>query len=1452
MEDEALASPREHRESIVLDPEEIIDSLESKMFQLAQDVATTEMPDEELTTKLNMIAETLEDVETSFRKERTAPYRRDGHLIGNLLQILEQQDEFYSVLESKLSELTDPRVKAAACRLLLATVPVNSRFIVRMLYEEEILERMCEYATDTDPPLRCYATGLLAIGLRDRSVADIVVNKETSLKFLKRMRLYASKLETERQAAVKYMQEHIRSASSSKQRRGAAPSSTNGIARVTSTPARPDRGQKRRFAELSTTRSNSQDSHRSNDRETSSDGLGTSSQPDLSESSQAAPSADDQLPAGDQSRIVGDTELLAFEPDPDRHEEDLQKLVMLELLYTLDCIGLMGEYLELFAPALKEDIVGSIVTFLHSKNPTVLSHTMKLTSHFLAHKKFCFSLIDVGGVDLIFATAKTHNSSGQPGLLDRSLSMCLHGLASSSVVIERILAVDSEALLSASFALLSSPNDRARQNAVVFFGLTLCFKVVLDYFEKSDGLYTLLNIIRAGNNPKSAVQRQLSHDACLCLRQYLRVHMALVTHRLRRRLAQLNSSANRNSTSAPLLTAAPALARLPARVPKLSASKPVDIDDKTHEQNLIFFEKYRFSVPSGTGSSGPWSAAVGSSGAMWPPAATLHHLRGTLVMLEVIAMMATMVQNGDPDENSSSTRVWIVERAQFCLEGLRVLTLVVPALANEVCSTEVAVDESISNKRAGMSVLLEIAMSTNARDSDLVRDALYVFCNCVSPPHSEDCWQHPHKDIRQYTLTARDMRKRAGDCTSNGQAPASQADEDNCQICCQRVRDDKPLRPVRKLAREKNAIKVCIQLLRYKRSVQNADAIRLLATRALLGLSRDRHIAQILERMQIGQVLSDLIRLDPVLEENADLHVRFRENALDLISQVTHRASNAVINEAADPTVRKIEKASIVAQTAITYDQSELLKLIHDHLVAKGLQESAATLLRESKLLKPEEPQGNLSNQHERQGILRRGTSTEAFSSGDEQYLWLGNHEGQIQKVGIESDSIVEEWVCHSASSAVVDLETNETTRLGLANRSLLTGTVALTTFGSSEIALWDANSMQSARWRFEGGYKPRYNHYGDRVVALDARLDEESIELGSTSHVSGAVMIDVATGSVMCELKDSLQSNDYNRETNCCFSPDDGAILTGGMLWDARVSTRALYKFDKLSNFGYGYFHPNGNEIIINSAIWDLRTYQLLRVVPALDKCLITFNSSGGVMFAYSPHSVVDDMERRRPKAKTWFRVLDARDYKDISTIELERPIYGISVDPNNLLLSVIEGRYRDAESSTEDDTVCRLYEIGRKRPSEDDSDIEDANDDDMEDDEFVDASGSEDEEDEDGFEDEIDEDDEDDGDGEDEYDMFHGHDFDELDYDVDEMGEGESEYAPGDGDDEDQDGSDQDDASDASGLSGRARVRGHGFPLSARNIQFLLQLPDTAYYEVHDQYSTDEEEEEDREDDP
>jgi len=1385
-------------------------------------------------------------------------------------------------LESKLADLSATRVKAATCRLLLATVPVNSRAIVRMLDDDdEMLERVCGFATEADPGLRCYATGLLSVGLRDRSVADTVVNNDTPVKLLKRARMYASKLEKERQQAVKYIQDHLRLATS---RHKKATTSSGGSGSVKATT--PQRSLKRKHSDVMSRAPTHGSDH--NDGADAGSGM----EADEEEPASTVPSQQSLPLTGADEDAMGslDEDGSITMPNPAHHEEDFKRLVMLELLYTLDCLGSMGEYLELFAPALKEDIVGTIITFLHSKNPAVISHTMTLTSHFLAHKKFSLSLVEAGGVDLLFTVFKLQLAAGQVGLLDRSLSMCLHGFASSSAVIERLNVMNPENMLSAAFTLLSSPNDRARQNAVVFFSLTLSFKVILDYFEKHNGLYTVLNIIRVGNHPKSAAQRQLAQDACLCLRQYVRMHMALATHRLRRKLAQLNHPSNRQSNAATVLTAATAASRIPARVPKLTWSKAIDLDDKTHEQNMVFYEKYRFSASS-RNSSSSWSAASGPGGGMWPPAAKLSHLRGILVLLEVVAMMCSVIQNTDPDANSTTIRIWNAERAQFCLDSLRVLTLVVPSLANEICSTEVSLDEGSASKQLGMTILLEIAMSSNPRDSELVRDALRVFCNCVSPPHHEDCWQHPYKDIRQYTLTARSMRSKKDDQTQRSNTEAADSTTiDSCFNCCSKAKDDKMLRPVRRLARERNAIKVCVYLLRYKRSVQNADAIRLLATRALLGLSRDRHISQILEKMQVGQLLSDMIRSDPVLEENADIHVRFRESALDLISHVTHRASNVVINEATDPTVRKIEKASIVANTKISYDENELLRLIHDHLVTKGLNNAASALLGEAKIqddasrkaissadaqpshtefvngkaalsdqkaststpmknrnagddvpssvlsrresgylsgdetphpkklqrvsslgsivpeLKkiqvaessqncrlsvkisrpvdgqvktstpatphcqskkrmrqvfsrphffqdarprqavtsprivgeaarsdalqklpintrwsttetapvappskldeiithylreqhrqcanpvttvppfkllgkgslhrcPDPPMNLSSSLSVCTRLLRRsrtgyragpsvfstyyadagidryvfsryrpyrtvgahvgsfawgGVSVARFFGQDQQEMLIGNHDGELRLFNIDTDDVVEEWTCHSPSSAIVNLETNESTSMGSQTRLILTGAVALSELAVNEIALWDANDMSSLgeRWRFKGALRPQFNHYGDRIVALDGRSSDEEDDLGGPSiTVKGAVVLDIATGEVLCDLKDAMRSNDYGAETNCCFSPCDGTILTDGMLWDARIPTRALYKFDKLSNVGYGFFHPNGNEVIVNSAVWDLRTYRLLRMVPALDKCSVKFSPSGSVLFAYYPYAGV------------------------------------------------------------------------------------------------------------------------------------------------------------------------------------------------------------------------------------
>lgn len=183
----------------------------------------------------------------------------------------------------------------------------------------------------------------------------------------------------------------------------------------------------------------------------------------------------------------------------------------------------------------------------------------------------------------------------------------------------------------------------------------------------------------------------------------------------------------------------------------------------------------------------------------------------------------------------------------------------------------------------------------------------------------------------------------------------------------------------------------------------------------------------------------------------------------------------------------------------------------------------------------------------------------------------------------------------------------------------------------------------------------------------------------------------------------------------------------------------------------------------------------------------------------------------------------MDARDYKDISTIELERPIFDLEVDATSSLLSVVEGRYPESSEFPQEDAICRLYDIGRKRPSEDDSDAEDAMDesDTLDDDEYDNESESDDEE----------EDDEDSEDDE-------GEEFDtNTDYDSSNDGSPGSDEEDGDEDDDmngyegDEDG---DDVEEGSLMDG--------------DVGYILELPEGAYYNMRSaQYSSDEEDEED-----
>ncbi|KAG1328037.1 DDB1- and CUL4-associated factor [Cocos nucifera] len=661
---------------------------------------------------------------------------------------------------------------------------------------------------------------------------------------------------------------------------------------------------------------------------------------------------------------------------------DGESLAQLREKYCIQCLEILGEYVEALGPILHEKGVDVCLAlsqrnFKEEEAPdhlALLPEVLKLICALAAHRKFAALFVDRGGIQKLLSVCRvSQNYFG--------LSSCLFTIGTLQGVMERVCALPSDVVnrvVELALQLLECSVDQARKNAAIFFASAFVFRAVLDSFDTLEGLQKMLNLlhgaasIRSGGNSGTlgmpnvnirndrslaevltTSEKQIAYHTCVALRQYFRAHLLLLVDSLRpnkssRGVARSNPSAR-------------------------AAYKPLDISNEAMDSVFLQIQRDRKLGPAFVR-------------ARWLVVDKFLASNGHMTMLELC--------QAPPVER------YLHDLAQYALGVLHIVTFV-------PYSRKLIVNATLSNDRVGMAVILDAANGAGYVDPEVIQPALNVLVNLVCPPPSisnkppvpaqgqqsasvqtlncpsENRERHSERYVSDRSVPStiqNESRERNGELNLAERSAAAlstpfQGNSSQTAVSSGVVGDrrislgpgagcaglaaqlEQGYRQAREAVRANNGIKVLLHLLHPRMITPPAslDCIRALACRVLLGLARDETIAHILTKLQVGKKLSELIRdsgSQASGTERGRWQTELAQVAIELIAIVTNsgRASSLAATDAAAPTLRRIERAAIAAATPITYHSRELLLLIHEHLQASGLAATAALLQKEADL----------------------------------------------------------------------------------------------------------------------------------------------------------------------------------------------------------------------------------------------------------------------------------------------------------------------------------------------------------------------------------------------------------------------------------------------------------------------------------------------------------------------
>ncbi len=637
---------------------------------------------------------------------------------------------------------------------------------------------------------------------------------------------------------------------------------------------------------------------------------------------------------------------------------DVESLHYILMKSRLMCLGGIGDYVECFGEALQNGVLELSLRLVagpgekgwpdklafcrrhglpgHLPGDPQLSEALSVVGAFVAHRKFAVSFIEHGGAKLL-----TDVPCGPMSYFN--LTRCMFGIASITTALEKLVSPPSNLarrFVKIALELLDCSNEFARRHAALFLTFAVQFPIVVVAFDAESGLKLVLNTLRTTAHivsDKDGIRSQMTRDellmaketgdhVSLLLRQYMRAHFVQHVKAIEEKVSGRSKKSGANEN-------------------KMSKSKEsrailqaIDIGHDATEKLFSLVSRHK-------------RIAAIMQTKSWLVIDAFVAQGGPKVMLDLLTLA--------PGEKTLRECV---------LGSLSVLKLVTlhpngrVATAN-ARTTQLGFDEDYSS---GYVLIDIIESAAEAVDTEAVVEALKVTCNLVSAPHV--LLKAENKSAKERSANA-------------GKLQRSHSVEGKSMPIFDYGRMEETFLVGRKHVEQARGVKGLLNLLfRTSKTLPqpSMNITRALCCRALHGLSRDISITNTLQTLEIARHLSELIRdtghaqpfsLDHALVDSKSENgtgsaaairaaaAEFHRCAVELIATTAgftniKAVTPAMASDAAAPPLAKLQRHLIATATKVRYPHEELLQLMHEHLVASGLNTTAASLLDEAGLIR--------------------------------------------------------------------------------------------------------------------------------------------------------------------------------------------------------------------------------------------------------------------------------------------------------------------------------------------------------------------------------------------------------------------------------------------------------------------------------------------------------------------